>query len=159
MPKIFTTPEEIRAELSRLGDKAHGRKCLVVLAHQRNDPIEAIIHCKDVPKSEKMRWYFCQDEYDDGFTFCAGDRHGKKYAWVFCDDNNRDGVYSLQWLDEDDAKPKPEKRYTINPRTLTLDGATYTTKELEEKIATVEGERDEKTAWLKVAREALKKIS
>jgi len=94
----FTTPKTIRAELNRLGYKAHGRKCRVSIEGKET---EAIIHCKDVPKDLTMRWFFCQD-VKDGSDYYSGDKHGKKYSWSFWDDNEYEGIDWFEWVEEKD---------------------------------------------------------
>jgi hypothetical protein len=123
MSKTFTTPEEIRAELSKLGYAAHGKKCMVVLNDPKNAPIEAIIHCKDVPEDMIMRWYFCQDEYID-IGMHSGNQHGKEYAWSFADNEENDYVYSLQWIEETEEDKKTKPTLTVlTPKVYGYDGA------------------------------------
>ena len=92
----FTTPEAIRAELNRLGYEAHGKKCRVSIHKEETD---AIIHCKDVPKNEKMRWYFCQDIKDEYAVFYSGNKHGKECAFSFWDDDDYlEDIDGFEWV-------------------------------------------------------------
>ena len=112
--KKFTTPETIRAELSRLGYEAHGKKCMVSIEGVET---EAIIHCKDVPKYKPMRWYFCQDINDGAWAY-SGDKHGKEYSFAYFNDDDIDGVYWFSWIEEE-----TKKKYTPEQEKFILDCA------------------------------------
>ena len=89
--KKFTTPETIRTELNRLGDKAHGMK--VFICNHKYIETEAIISMSVSCYGRKV-WYFCHDKTDwEGFYI--KDCFGKTGSDNFHDDDDED---SIKWF-------------------------------------------------------------
>ena len=84
----FTTPKTIRAELNRLGVKAHGMK--VSICNDKDIETEAIISMGENSEGTII-WYFCHDE-NKGKGLYIKEMFGKTGSDFFYDDDDEDFI-------------------------------------------------------------------